>query len=297
MTAINLKLLQTFLAAVESGSFRQAAKDSNRAPSAISMQIRDLEEQIGISLFIRTRQRTELTPDGRMLYESVSKSMGDIRASIDHVADLVARRKGRIRIACAPTLAATRLAGILATFKLRYPHSHVEVIEVSPQAAVAMIQRQEIEFYIGPELAEPADLPFEPILEDPLHACVPREFDEGHTALGIRDLARHPLILLNRTTAARALLDRLAKAQDIELSPQYEVAASQTALSLAKAGLGICVLPRISIVDAAPAIRVVPIDPSHGHRWIGLLTAPGNVPHSYSERLKDIFRDALAASN
>ncbi len=295
MSAINLKLLQTFLAAVESGSFRQAAKDSNRAPSAVSMQIRDLEEQIGISLFIRTRQRTELTPDGRMLYEAVAKSMGEIRASIDQVADLVARRKGRIRIACAPTLASTRLGGILAAFKRRYPHSHVEVIEVSPQAAVALVQKQEVEFYVGPELDEPGGLQFEPILDDPLFACVPPEFDRGDASLGVADLADHPLILLNRSTAARALLERLAQAASIALSPQYEVAGSQTALSLAKAGLGVCVLPRISIVDAAPAVRVVPIAPSQAHRWIGLLTAPGNVPHSYCERLKDIFRDALAS--
>lgn len=297
MTAINLKLLQTFLAAVESGSFRQAAKDSNRAPSAVSMQIRDLEEQIGISLFIRTKQRTELTPEGQLLYESVSKSMGEIRASVDHVADLVARRKGRIRIACAPTLASTRLGGILAAFKRRYPHSHVEVIEVSPQAALALVRKQEVEFYVGPELDEPADLSFEPILEDPLYACVPPEFDRGGASLRVAELADHPLILLNRTTAARALLERLALSEGTRLAPQYEVVGSPTALSLAKAGLGICVLPRIAIVDAAPPIRVVPIASSQAHRWIGLLTAPGNVPHSYCERLKDIFRDALTASD
>ena len=57
MSSINLKLLQTFLLAAENGSFRRAAEESNRSPSAVSMQIRDLEEQIGISLFIRTSQR------------------------------------------------------------------------------------------------------------------------------------------------------------------------------------------------------------------------------------------------
>ncbi|MEI4261200.1 LysR family transcriptional regulator [Roseovarius sp. D0-M9] len=57
MSNINLKLFQTFLLAAEHGSFRRAAEESNRSASAVSMQIRTLEEQIGINLFHRTPKR------------------------------------------------------------------------------------------------------------------------------------------------------------------------------------------------------------------------------------------------
>ncbi|TIM19825.1 MAG: LysR family transcriptional regulator, partial [Mesorhizobium sp.] len=129
MPSINLKLLQTFLRAAENGSFRRAAEESNRSPSAVSMQIRDLEEQIGISLFIRTAQRASLTPEGQILFEEIANVMSQVQTSLDRLTEVAARRKGKVQIACAPTLAASRLGDILATFKLRYPRSIVEVIE------------------------------------------------------------------------------------------------------------------------------------------------------------------------
>ena len=69
---VNLKLLQTFLMAAEHGSFRRAAEESNRSPSAVSMQIRDLEEQVGMSLFIRTPQRAFIHADGGVMSSHVS---------------------------------------------------------------------------------------------------------------------------------------------------------------------------------------------------------------------------------
>ena len=105
VTNINLKLLQTFLLAAEHGSFRRAAEESNRSPSAISMQIRDLEEQVGMSLFIRTPHCVTLTPEGRLLYDQVGHAMGEVQAGLARLTELAAQRRGRVRIACAPTLA------------------------------------------------------------------------------------------------------------------------------------------------------------------------------------------------
>ena len=142
---INLKLLQTFLLAAEHGSFRRAAEESNRSPSAVSMQIRDLEAQVGMSLFIRTPQRANLTSEGRVLYEQVSHAMAEVQAGLARLSEVAAQRRGHVRIACAPTLASTRLGRILATFKLRYPRSLVDLKETPPNAALALLQAQEVE--------------------------------------------------------------------------------------------------------------------------------------------------------
>ena len=104
MASINLKLLQTFLLAAEFGSFRKAAEESNRSPSAVSMQIRELEERIGISLFIRTPQKANLTSEGQALFEEIRRAMGDVQASLDRLTEIAARRKGKIQIACAPPM-------------------------------------------------------------------------------------------------------------------------------------------------------------------------------------------------
>ncbi|MFM2277880.1 MAG: hypothetical protein RLZZ444_111 [Pseudomonadota bacterium] len=294
MTSVNLKLLQTFLLAAEFGSFRKAADESNRSPSAVSMQIRDLEEQIGISLFIRTPQRVNLTSEGQALFEEIGRAMADVQASLDKLTELAARRKGKIQIACAPTLAASRLGDILATFKLRYPRSIVEVQETPPQAALAMLQQQEVEFYIGPEVPNLNEFQFESIIDDPLVACVPVELYNGEKKIKLETLARFPLIMLNRKTAVRGLVDRLVQEEGIELKVQYEVENAQTALALACSGLGISIVPGIALgVNVDKRVRVVPLDNPNARRAVGIITTRGYVQQRYAEQLIALIRTNL----
>lgn len=294
MSNVNLKLLQTFLLAAEHGSFRRAAEESNRSASAVSMQIRDLEEQVGISLFIRTPQRANLTPEGRILFEQIRRAMSDVQSGLDRLAEISAQRKGRVQIACAPTLASSRLGDILATFKLRYPRSVVEVKETPPSAALLLLQEQEVEFYIGPEVPNLADFQFESIIDDPLVAGVPAEFDKGQKALTLASFSGAPLILLNQKTAVRGLVDRLIAEEGITFNAQYEVESAQTALALAAAGLGICIVPGIAVgTRRDDGLRIVPIAHPQARRAVGIITARGYVHHSFSEQLMNLIRTNL----
>ncbi|MCZ4353938.1 LysR family transcriptional regulator [Roseovarius aestuarii] len=294
MSNINLKLLQTFLLAAEHGSFRRAAEESNRSASAVSMQIRNLEEQIGINLFQRTPQRALLTAEGRLLFEQVRKSMQDVEISLERLIHLAEQRKGKIRIACAPTLAAGPLGGILATFKQRYPRSMVEVTEVPTTAALLLLEQQEVEFYIGPEVPNLSDFHFEKIIDDHLYACIPDGMTDGVQAITLAQLQEFPLILLNRTTAVRALFDRLIAEAAIQVHVQYEVVSAQTALAFASAGLGVCIVPRIAMSQTTPSgCSAVPIASPEAHRAVGIITPRGYLHHSFSEQLMILIRSSL----
>lgn len=103
MNSINLKLLQTFLVAAEQGSFRKAADIGKRSASAISLQIRDLEAQVGLTLFVRGPHRVHLTSEGEILYKEVSEAMEGEQVGFDRLSAISAGRKGRVRIACPHT--------------------------------------------------------------------------------------------------------------------------------------------------------------------------------------------------
>lgn len=294
MANINLKLLQTFLLAAEFGSFRKAAEESNRSPSAVSMQIKELEERIGISLFIRTPQKVNLTSEGQALFEEIGRAMSDVQASLDKLTEVAARRKGKIQIACAPTLAASRLGDILSTFKLRYPRSVVEVHETPPTAALAMLQQQEVEFYIGPEVPNLNDFQFESIIDDPLVACIPQELYSGESKIKLVDIAQFPLIMLNRKTAVRGLVDRMMQEEGIELKVQYEVETAQTAVALALSGLGVSIIPGIALGNVMDKrLRIVPLDNPNARRAVGIITLRGYVQQRYAEQLITLIRTNL----
>lgn len=294
MSNINLKLLQTFLLAAEHGSFRRAAEESNRSASAVSMQIRDLEEQIGMSLFLRTSRRANLTPEGRILFDQVRRAMQDVQSGLDRLAEIAVQRQGRVRIACAPTLASSRLPDILATFKTRYPRSIVEVKETPPSAALELLKDQQVEFYIGPELPHLADFQFEAIIDDRLMVCMPPAHELPGPTLTLSDIGKAPLILLNDKTAVRGQVDRIIVDEGVTLVPQYEVESAQTALALASAGLGVCILPSIAIGALRQQdLRVVPLSHHQAHRAVGIITARGYVQHGFSEQLMELIRASL----
>ena len=72
MSDINLKLLQSFLLVAQLGSFRRAAESARRSTAAISMQIKELEDQVGMRLFVRQPKNVTLTPNGRLLFEKTA---------------------------------------------------------------------------------------------------------------------------------------------------------------------------------------------------------------------------------
>lgn len=287
---INLKLLQTFLLAAVHGSFRRAAELGQRSPSAISMQIKDLEAQIGMSLFIRTPQRVVLTPEGKILFTQIQSAMDSIHGGLERLAEISAARQGHIKIACAPTLAASRLGNILSTFKTRFPKSQVNVKEMPPREALVLLQEQEAEFYVGPELPNLSDFEFQAVIEDRLVFCIPPLLDKGDQSIALGDLDDAPIILLDKKTAIRTVIDEIISSEDIKLNAQYEVQNAHTAVALASAGLGIAIVPGIALGSVRQeGFRVVPIDNKRARRSVGIITARGYVSHTYSEQLMELI--------
>ncbi|MEM9583533.1 MAG: LysR family transcriptional regulator [Pseudomonadota bacterium] len=292
MQGVNLKLLQTFVLVADHASFRRAAEVANRAPSAISMQVRDLEAQVGMRLFVRTAQRISLTPEGQALYDRTHGAMADIDAGLEYLSQVAAQRRGQVTIACAPTLASFHMGNILAGFARRHPESIVSVREVAPKDGIRLIQEQKVEFYIGPEIMDLQENNFEPLMDDQLLACAPPDFDPGGETISLADLQATPVILLDAKTALHQLVGRITHNLGVTLNVRYELQNASTALALVEAGLGIAILPTTALHLGDPAkFRAIPLNDPLSVRRIGIVTAKGFVTHGYSEQLLRFIRE------
>ncbi|MEO1638899.1 MAG: LysR family transcriptional regulator [Pseudomonadota bacterium] len=295
MADINLKLLQSFLLVGRYGSFRIAAEQARRSTSAISMQIKELEDQVGLRLFVRRGKTVTLTPDGQMLFDRTDGAMRDIDDGFQALSDSVSMRQTTVTIACASTLAAQYIGGVLTQFRKRFPDSRVRLIEAPPAAALEILDRQAAEFYVGPEIANLGPFTFEKLCDDPLHACIPPEFDRGAAQVRFEELTDIPLIMLDRGTAIRTLIDDILFRKSLSLNVAYELQNAFTALSFASAGFGVALLPAIAI-QLAPfdGFRVVPFADPEASRAIGIIAAKGYVQHNYSEKLLMLVRKRFA---
>ncbi len=103
---VNLKLMHTFLLVAEHNSFCRAAEFSNRSQSAVSMQIRQLEMQLGVSLFHRTTRRVRLTHEGELLLGSARRAVTELQIGLRQIKEAIDVQRGSPARARAPALAA-----------------------------------------------------------------------------------------------------------------------------------------------------------------------------------------------
>lgn len=243
ITNLNLKLLQTFVLVAEHQSFRHAADASLRSQSAISVQIKQLEEQIGFRLLHRTTRHVELTVEGRQLFDTALSVLTEIDHCIRTIQETIDFRRGRVTIACSPTIASARLSAVLGAFEADYPEARVIVRELNPTLLFDSVRSAEVDFAIGPYVSSP-DFDFEEILREPLYAVVPDTLDRSSAeTIGIHELAEFPLLLLNRASALRTLLNSAFETEGIELTTKFEFSQATTLVEMARMGLGVAILP------------------------------------------------------
>ena len=95
--------IQYFEAAARLGGFKKASEELNITPAAVSHQIKQLEDNIGVALFLRKGKGVQLTVEGKALFEDVTKGIGSIEGGINRVKDH--RLRGTLSVNVAPSLA------------------------------------------------------------------------------------------------------------------------------------------------------------------------------------------------
>ena len=124
---INLKLLQTFLLVGEHLSFRVAAEKLFRSQSAISAQIVQLEEQLGVSLFHRTTRNVSLTAEGKQLKEYAERALFEVEVGLRKIKETADVRRGRVAFYLqqgAGLSLITRPLARLRRFLAKHPPAH-----------------------------------------------------------------------------------------------------------------------------------------------------------------------------
>ena len=116
----NYFALRAFEAAARHESFALGARELNLTPSAISHQVRELEEHFGIPLFVRANRRVEATPEGRRLFESLARTFDALEAACADIGTSASEQV--LSVHCAPSLAVKWLGPRLPRFMQAHPH-------------------------------------------------------------------------------------------------------------------------------------------------------------------------------
>jgi DNA-binding transcriptional LysR family regulator len=228
MPPVNLKLLHIFIAVAENKSFRQASEQLNRSQSAVSMQIRQLEEQVGVALFHRTTRRVELSSEGEQLLTHARRAIEEWDNGLRQIRDIVDIQRGTLSIGCVPTVAATILPRALNVFQKAYPGININLRELAAHDLLDSVRRREIDFGIGPIVNASTELHFDPIFDDPIYALAARRFAlPKRQTVDLAELCAFPILLNAKSTALRTELDRALAIHSLTMTIKFEVVHTQ----------------------------------------------------------------------
>lgn len=291
----DLRHVRAFLAAARIGNFTRAAAELHISQSAFTVQIRQLEDALGVTLFDRSKRRVALTAAGRDVLVPLERVLVDAEAVVVQTRQLTGLRRGIVRIAALPSLAAELLPLTIHEFRQRYPGIMVEIRDVVAESVVESVRREDVDFGVGTRMRMDREITGSPLLEDRLCAFAPL----GHLlarrdSVNLRDLVQHPLILTARDSSVRDILDRALRSEKLLLSPAFEVNHMSTAVGLVRAGLGIAVLPEAAVgAERAREIRRLLISRPSLSRRIEIIRRKDRSLSSAAGKMIEILRQSM----
>jgi DNA-binding transcriptional LysR family regulator len=246
---------------------------------------------LGARLFDRTTRNVELTPEGRLFETSARRVLADLDEMVGDFRDYATRQKGRVSIAALPSLAAGWLPEILADFRARHPGIELELFDVLSDQCLAMVRSGRVDIAIASAGPQARDLLTEELCSDRFYLVCPKNHPLAkQTHVRLKDLAEYPFVHLARTSSVRQHLD--AAVHPLQMRTLLEVEQLATVTALVQAGLGITVVPALTLFHfRRPGLTVRPIKVLNLMRRIYLVRRRG---HSLSVAAAGIYELMLA---
>lgn len=244
---MDLRHARTFVTISELGTVSKAALHLHVAQPALSRQISDLEQELGLKLFDRLGRRLVLTSEGEQL-------LGDCRSLLSYATAVGERAhllrigdSGTLKVAASPQHIESVFSQFLPRYAQRYPKVEVKVSEGSGREILTMLERGEI--HLAQNLLHAVQLDrqrFEIQALAPvelLAACHPDLKIGKRDAIEVSQLAAHPLLLLDAGFGFRRAFDAACRLARVEPKVLFESRAPHTLVALAEAGHGVAIIP------------------------------------------------------
>jgi len=294
---LNLRQLQTFVTVARLGSFTRAARLLHLSQPALTKQVRQLEETLGVRLLDRNTRTVELTRIGKELAPVVTQLLREIEAVVVNTKELAAQSRGVIRIASLPSISSTILPTAVARFKGLYPGISVVLKDVIAQRLVTMVKAEDVDFGIGSLNVADPEVRFSLLLTDRMIAVFPPGSAlERKKAIGLRDLVGLPLVVMEPGSSVRKLVDQAFESIGELVRPAFEATYMSTAAGMVKAGLGVTILPSSTFeMVELTGLRSRPIKTPALTREIGVIEKNGRslspAAESFLKTLKAVCKE------
>jgi len=238
---MEIRQLKAFLAIAEAKTFTAGAKRVNITQAAVSMQIRQLEDEVGLPLFVRTPRRVIVTEAGEYLLERARKILREHDAALAEIAEVAGAEHGRLRIGSASAMFATmQLPTILERLKQKYQKAEINVSSGTSHVLVEKILHGEIDIAFVSLPVETANILTELLFSDEIVAIAhPKHPLAKQKYVSAATLAGEHLILGEKGGNTRRLIDDFFAAANVKPNVMMELSRQEAINQMVENNMGV----------------------------------------------------------
>jgi DNA-binding transcriptional LysR family regulator len=294
--ALTLRQIRAAVAVARTGSFGRAAAELHLSQPALTVQMRELEQALGLRLFDRGARGAEPTRSGEALVETFTRVLRELDSAVADAREEAAQRTGLVRLAVLPSIGATLLPAALARLRTRSPGIRVQLRDAVAGRIATLVRDGVAELGIAPAAEPEPGLEARLLFEDSLVAVMPSDHAlAAEPTVTLPALVDGPLVLPDPDSSVRTLFEEACAAQGLVAVPACEATYISTVLAMVRAGLGVGILPASSVEGStAPALVSRPVAGARLGRRIVLLSRRGRTLSPAAEAFLDALSEVLA---
>lgn len=285
---IKYRQLKAFLLLEETGSFKSAAERLAVTQPSLSVLIKELENDLGLTLIERSTRSAQLTDAGRALCDQIRGSIVQIERAYLAAKATGNVKQGRLRVATLPIYASGILVPWVTKFSKLHPGINIEIIERTYTNFLQAIKQREVDVGIGVLRTQEPDLDFELLFEDRLAVVAPPKHPVTQSRNVLKALPECNLIMVS-SSASRDAWDSLAQ---FGARPALLVEQTSTGIALARQGMGVTLASTggLAGVDIR-GLKSVPIPGPTYVRRVGLIRLESALPSPAAKAFMDLARE------
>jgi DNA-binding transcriptional LysR family regulator len=284
--------LRAFIKAAELRSFAAAAKTLHLSLPGISRRISNLEARLGVRLFDRTTRSVELTLLGSRFLREIIPVVEDLDRSVFGLRDAAQLEAGDVTVGCVFSAVHHFLPPVIDQYRQRHPNVSVRIIEQGADDVFATVKHGEADFGINYIGMQESEVDFTPLLKDPyVLAC------RADHALGKRrtvrwdELAAWDQVRVSQASRNRVFIDHALAELPALPRPVCEARHVSTLIDLIDAGLGVAIVPQLTVPRRPATVVGIPLVPSLT-RTIGIIRRTGRTLSPAAEAFANLLLES-----
>ena len=295
---IDFELYRIFYVVAKNGNITRASEELLISQPAISKSIKNLEEQLGGQLFVRSKRGVVLTEEGKAFYNYIKQAIEYISSAENKFSELINLETGCIKIGVSATLTKEFLLPYLKKFHSLYPHVDIQIDTNLSPVLIHKLKNGLIDIVILNLNNEVYGNDIEIIKCKEVHDCFVVSNKYGcllNKKVTLKEISEYPLILQMKGSNTRTFFDEFTKNNDIVLTPNIELASYSLVVEFAKIGLGVGYVTKEYISNELEKgeLSVIDLEEEIPSRYLGIAISKNHLPNFSAKKLMEMITKKL----